>query len=111
MAISMSRTNLGSNHSVACIMILDHVFGLDRLGEARPARTTLKFVSGSKQRLARDNVHINPRFFIVTVGVIKRPLRPATLRNTVLLWRKIGNRVLVLVVVVRHKSNPSCGPP
>src|SRR5215510_836837 len=101
MAVAMTGTNLSSDHSVAGVSILDHIFRLERPGEARPSRVAVKLVNRSKQRLARHDIHVNTRLFVVPIGVIKQRFCPVTLRHLVLLGRKMryGFRILV---ILRH---------
>src|SRR5262245_24979687 len=101
MAVAMNGANLSSDHAVTGVSLLDHIFRLERPGEARPAGVAVKLVDRSKQRLARHDVHVNARLCVVPIGVIKRRLCCVTLRHLVLLGRKsrYGFRILV---ILRH---------
>src|SRR5215475_7248595 len=101
MAVAMTGANLNPNQAMAGVSLLDHVFRLDRPGEARPARIAVKLVDRNKQRLARHDIHVNTRLFVVPIGVIKRRFCSVTLRRMVLLERKTryGFRILV---ILRH---------
>src|SRR5262245_13930568 len=52
MAVAMTGTNLGPNHAMGGVHLLDHIFRLDRPGETRPAGVTVILVNRSEQRLA-----------------------------------------------------------
>src|SRR5262245_55998187 len=97
----MTGASLSSDHAVAGVSLLDHILRVERPGEARPARVTVKLVNRSKQRLARDDIHVNTRLFVVPVGVIKRRFCRVTLRHLVLLRRKSGYGFQILVIL-RH---------
>src|SRR5262245_66646601 len=101
MAVALTGANLSPNQAMAGVRLLDHIFRLERLGEARPARVTVKLVNRSKQRLARHDIHVNTRLFVVPIGVIKRRFCRVTLRHLILLGRKTryGFRILV---ILRH---------
>src|SRR5215510_12194774 len=101
MAVAMTGANLSPNHAMAGVSLLDHIFRLDRPGEARPARVTVKLVDRSKQRLARHDIHVNTRIFVVPIGVIKWWFCSVTLRHLILLGRKAGYGFRILVIF-RH---------
>src|SRR5262245_24540277 len=101
MAFSMTGANLSPNQAMAGVSLLDHIFRLERPGEARPARVTVKLVERSKQRLARHDIHVNTRLFVVPKVVIKRRFCCVTLRHLVLLGRKAGYGFRILVIL-RH---------
>src|SRR5262245_50351119 len=101
MAFAMTGANLSPNQAMAGVGLLDHIFGLDRPGEARPARAAVKLVDRSKQRLARHDIHVNARLFVVPIGVIKRRLCRVTLRHLVLLGRKARYDFRILAIL-RH---------
>src|SRR5262249_34830252 len=84
MAVAMTGANLSPNHVMAGVSLLDHIFRLDRPGETRPAAVAVKLVKRSEQRLARYDVHVNTRLFVVPISIIKWPFRPVTLRHLVL---------------------------
>ncbi len=88
MAAAMTEANLSPNHAMAGVNILDHIFWLDRLGEARLARVAVKFVNRSKQWLARHDIHVNTWLLVVPIGIIKRRFCFVTLCHTVLPGRK-----------------------
>src|SRR5215510_9433068 len=88
MAVAMTGANLSPNQAMAGVRLLDYIFKLERPGEARPARVTVKLVDRSKQRLARHDIHVNARLFVVPIGVIKWWFCSVTLRHLVLLGRK-----------------------
>src|ERR1700692_3050887 len=101
MAVAMARAYLSPGHAVADIRVLDHVLGIERLGEARPAGAAFELVERSKERLAGDNVHVDARLLVVPIRVIEGPLRRVPLRHAILLGRKAGNRFGIFVVF-RH---------
>src|SRR5262249_48871562 len=109
MAVPMTGANLSPNQAMAGVGLLDNIFRIERRGEARPARVTVKLVNRSKQRLARHYIHVNTRLFVVPIGVIKRRFCSVTLRHLVLLGRKTryGFRILV---ILRHTLTYSLGP-
>src|SRR5215472_199246 len=106
MAVSMTGANLSPNHAMAGVSLLDHIFKLERFGEARPATVAVKLVKRSKQWLARYDIHVNARLIVVPIGVIKWPFRSVTLRHPVLLGRKTGYGFRILVIL-RHKFSPT----
>src|SRR5215468_11700161 len=102
MAVAMTGANLNPSQAMAGVSLLDHIFRLDRPGEARPARVTVKLVDRSKQRLARHDIHVNTRLFVVPKGVIKRRFCCVTLRHLVLLGGKTSYGFRILVIL-RHR--------
>src|SRR3954447_8852789 len=101
--VTVRGADLYALHSVRRIVKLNHVFRNQGSREARPSGVTLEFIVRNKQGLARNNVHVYSRLFIVPVFVLERALRGALLRNPILLGRQLGNGVKILVVV-RHNS-------
>src|SRR5262245_22053867 len=112
MAFAMTGANLSQNQAMAGVSLLDHIFRLELPGEARPARATVKLVDRSKKRLARHDIHVNTRFFVVPIGVIERWFCSVTLRRLVLFGRKMryGFRILVIFRhMLTHTLRPKSG--
>src|ERR1700756_2317424 len=97
--VTVRGADLSALHPVRRIEKLDHVFRNQGFRETRPSGVTVEFILRSKQGLARNNVHIYSRLFIVPVFVLERALRAALLRNPILLGRQLGNSLRILIVV------------
>src|ERR1700678_1524359 len=104
MAVGVRRAHFGANHAVRGVGVFLHVFGLDRLGEARPPAMAVKFIERRKQRLARNDIHVNPRLLVIVKFVLKRTLGGALLRHPVLLGSQPGNRFLIFCVLGHNSS-------
>src|SRR6185369_13941070 len=57
--VGMLRANLGARHEELAVRLRNHVGGLQRLREARPAGAAVVLVEGAEERLARDDVDVD----------------------------------------------------
>src|SRR5690606_28271191 len=95
-AVAVGRADLGADHAVAGVAQLAHVRRLQRPGEARPAAMRVELVAGGEQRLARDDVHVDPGTVLVQVLAGAGTLGPGFLGHAVLLRGEPGDRVRIL---------------
>ena len=89
------------------IRFLADVPGVERLGEAGPAGPGIVLVEGAEERLARDDVHVDPGLVVVPVLVVERPLGGITLRHLVLQRRERTPQIAVARLLEVH-GMPSC---
>jgi hypothetical protein len=73
---------------VAAVGVLDHIFRLDRLGEARPTRAAVELVNRGEQRLTRDNIDVDARLLVIQILPGSGGLRAVLLRYAILLRRE-----------------------
>src|SRR5689334_20697811 len=92
MAVPMARPNLGPDHPMSRVRLLDYITVLNGLSKTRPAALGIEFIEGSKQRLSGNHIHVKPGLFVIPEVVLKRPLRPVLLRHSILLRRKPRDR-------------------
>ena len=88
MGIAVFAANLGANHEQAAVLIFHDIFRLKGPGVAGPAGAGNKFVPGAEKRLARNDIDIDPGFFIVPVFIFIGPFGPVTLGYFVLQRRQ-----------------------
>src|ERR1041385_8613929 len=88
MGIGVRRADFGAHHEEGAIRLLADVPGLERFVEAGPAGPGIVLVEGAEERLARDDVHVDPGLVVVPVLVVERPLGGITLRHLVLQRRE-----------------------
>ena len=84
MRISRCRTHLSSFHGIRIVGFFQNFFGVNRLGETRPAAARIKLVQRTEQRFAGHDVHINARCVVVPVGVVKCRLSGGFLGDAIL---------------------------
>src|SRR5207253_2151440 len=60
MRFALAAADLRAFHSKRAVRFFGDVTFIDRFGEAGPAAAAVEFVQGSKQRLATDNIDIDP---------------------------------------------------
>src|SRR5215472_3168061 len=97
--VTVRGADLSALHPVRRIAERDHVFLNQGFRETRPSGVTVEFILRSKQRLARNNVYVYSRLFIVAEFILERALGAAFLCNPILLGRQLGNGIRILVVV------------
>src|SRR5688572_13787939 len=66
------------------VWLLDDISRLERPGETGPSRAGVVLVPRTEQRLARYDVHINPVFLVVPIGIVEWRFRGVLLRHFVL---------------------------
>src|SRR5262245_25096554 len=71
-----------------------HIIRVERLREARPARSRLELVRRREEGLARDDVHVDPLPMLVPVLVVESALGPVLLRDAVLNGRQLLAKIL-----------------
>src|SRR5271154_3161147 len=99
MAIAMARSHLRPAHSVAAIRPLIHILRFDRLCEARPTAVAVKLVQRRKQRLARDDIHVDAGLIMIPIGILERSFRSISLRDLELFRGQASYSLRVLRVV------------
>src|ERR1700722_17512736 len=104
-AVAVGGADLGPEHQVAEVPSLDHVAGLDRHGEARPAGAAVVLVDRCEQRLTGHDVDVDAGLLVVPELVLERRLGALLLGDPVLLRRQPLDGLGVLAVVVRHVSS------
>src|SRR5262245_47860756 len=87
--VGVGRAHLHPLHAVRVVGVLGHVGFLERLREARPAGARIELVDGGEQRLARQDVDVDPGLVMVPELVAKRRLGRAALRDFVLGRRQL----------------------
>src|SRR5215471_5909978 len=95
MAVAMRGTHFSATHAVRELL---HVGWINRLGEGRPAAPGVELVGRSEQRLARHDVDVDTRLFVVQIFSTSGAFRRALLRYAILLRGKPGDGVWVLSV-------------
>ena len=81
MAVSMAGPYLGADHTVAGVNALLDVFGLQRLGEARPSAAAVELVEGGKEGLTGDDVDVNAWLMVIPKSVVEGSFRGVLLCN------------------------------
>src|SRR3989344_5259766 len=84
MGVGMTAPDLRASHEKPPIFPLDNILRDQRLREARPTRAGVEFLLGAKERLAGDDIDIDPLGVSIPVGIIERSFRPLFLRHFVL---------------------------
>jgi hypothetical protein len=110
MAVTVARTNFSADHAVARVRVLDHIFGLERNREARPAATAVELLGGREQRFARDDVDVDARLFLVPEVIVEGRFGGTLLSHRVLALVELGDRLGVLAVVAGHLGLPFSAP-
>ena len=87
-AVGAARAHLGADHAVRAVAQLLDVRRLDRLGEARPAAARLELVGRGEQRLAGDDVDVDPGLVVVEQSAGAGRLGAASLGDVELLRRQ-----------------------
>ena len=67
----MPAENLCPHREEASVFPLDNIFLIDRFGKARPSGAGIELVSRAEKLLSCDDIHIQSRFLIVPVGIVK----------------------------------------
>src|SRR4029077_12233076 len=70
--VAVRRPHFGTYHEQRAIHVLADVAGLERLGEARPARARVELVERAEQGLAGHDIHVNAGLVVVPVFVPER---------------------------------------
>src|SRR5256885_8159870 len=105
----MRRADLGAYHEEGAVRLLADIAGLERLREAGPPGAGIELVEGAEERLARDDVHVDPGLVVVPVLVVERPLGRVALRHLVLQRRERAPQVAVARLLEVH-GMPSSRP-
>ncbi|MNW45144.1 hypothetical protein D3C74_223990 [compost metagenome] len=82
--VAQPAAHFGADHEVTRVGFFLDVVAAERARKAGPAAACVVFVAGAEQRLAGDDIDINPFFFVVPVLACKRPLGRVVLRHLVL---------------------------
>ncbi|MNV67249.1 hypothetical protein D3C71_1600410 [compost metagenome] len=100
MRVGFPAPDLGTDHHVAEVrLLLDGIFA-ERTGEARPAAAGIVFVSGTEQRLAGDDIHIDSVAVVIPELVVEGRFRRAVLRDLILQRRQpLFQAGLVLIML------------
>src|SRR3546814_3367607 len=104
-SVAVNRTHLGADHPVRRITHLVDVRRHDRRAEARPAAAGLELRRRREQRLAGDDVDVDPRLGGVQVLAGARALGRAFLGDAVLLGGEPGDGFGALAVGA-HGGSP-----
>ena len=72
MAVAPGTTNLGTDHAVAVVMMTAYMVWIDRLKEAGPTRTGVKFCIGPEQRQFAQTANIHAGQFLIGQIAAKR---------------------------------------
>src|ERR1700692_1164104 len=101
----MRRPDLGADHEMAPIPVLEDVAVVDRLGEAGPTGAAVELVDGREQRFTRARGDGKTGLVVIPVLTRERRFGAAVLGYLVLLGRQCFDGRGILAVPVRH------GPP
>jgi len=82
--IGMPAPDLGTAHQQAAIILLNDIPGLQRPGEAGPARTGIELVEGAEERLPGDDIDVDAFPLVLFVLIPERRLGAAFLGDLVL---------------------------
>lgn len=82
--VGLLGTDFGADHAVAGVGQFDDGLRINGAEEAGPAGAGIEFVGGAEEGLARDDVDVDARFFVVPVGVAKGRFGPAFAGDVVL---------------------------
>src|SRR5215471_21683014 len=109
-AAAVGGADLGPGYQHAEVAALDHVAGLERNREARPAGAAVELADRGEQRLAGHDVDVDAGLLVVPVLVPKWRLGAVLLSDPVLLRGKPGDGLRVLAVIASHVSSLIHGP-
>src|SRR5579863_1079380 len=104
-AVALRRADLGPGYQHAEVAALDHVAGLDRDGEARPAGVAVEFADRGEQRFAGHDVDVDAGLLVIPVLVPERRLGTVLLSDPVLLRGKPGDGLGIFAAFVSHVSS------
>src|SRR5262245_22649367 len=96
MAVRMRRADLSAYHAVRGVPQFVDIVRFNRLGEAGPAASRIKFVGRREQRLAGHNIDVDARFLVIQIFSGSGDFGAVLLRYVILLGRELSNRLVVL---------------
>src|SRR5580698_8774523 len=91
MAVRRVRTNFSPRHTVAAVMLLADVVGVERLRETGPPAVAIELVERGKKGFSRHDVHIDARLCMVPKFIFERQLCAIQLSDSALLWIELSN--------------------
>src|SRR5262245_33092603 len=103
-AFPVPAADLGANHPVRRVGVLDHVGWLQRSGEAGPAGAAVELVVRAEEWLSRGDVHVDPGLVVVPVLVLKRRLGARLLGDLVLQRRQTAAQLVIARLSVHAGS-------
>ena len=70
-------TDLGADHAVGVVGLFDDFCLIEGLGKAGPTGARVEFIGGGEKGTSGDDIDVDPRFFVVPIGILKRRLGAA----------------------------------
>src|SRR3954471_14757525 len=102
MAVRMDGAHLGADHAVGAVFQLVDIGRIDRLRKTGPTASRFEFVGRSEERLAGDDIDINPGLLVVQIFAGSRRFGGALLSHAILLGRQLADSLFVLAEL-RHR--------